>query len=345
MTLEEFKKHWFGPSDFITVRTSGSTGSPKEIRLLKSRMVESARRTNDFFNIDKSSRLHSCIGFEFIGGKMLAVRAWTAGAEISAERPSNTPLAGFGRTGHISLLSVVPSQLDHILSHRENLPSIDSILVGGSAIPPGMVDKILKSGLDVWESYGMTETCSHIALRRAGAESRFFPLPGIVISTDRRSCLNIRIGDEEFATNDIAEVDSDGGFMILGRADNVIVSGAKKIHPEQVEFQLSRELASSGYPFRSLAISSLPDPKWGEIAVLVIEPDDYAGYKVEYEADSRLGVPELLEKIRLSSALPHYMLPKEIMIAKIPLTLNGKRDRESLRRLIRTSKSSEAGTR
>ncbi|MDE5874367.1 MAG: AMP-binding protein, partial [Muribaculaceae bacterium] len=154
-------------------RTSGSTGKAKEIRLPKEFVRRSALRTNRFFSIDSRSRLHSCVSPDFIGGKMMAVRSEMAGCRLTYETPSNRPLKDV-EAGEITLLSVVPSQMLGLLDSDGNLPPVRHYLIGGSSLSTELRNKICDSGVDAWESYGMTETASHIALRRVEREEGWF---------------------------------------------------------------------------------------------------------------------------------------------------------------------------
>lgn len=293
---------WRDSGESVTVQTSGSTGKPKRLQLPKKLMKESALRTNAFFSIDAGSRIHSCVAFDYIGGKMTAVRAEMAGCLLTSENPSNRPALS-GSEQPIDLLSVVASQMEYLLEHRQELPEVRNYLIGGSAIPSGIRKKIAESGIRAWESYGMTETASHIAVRRVTEEEiPFTPLPGIEIRQDERGCLVIRMeGWPDVVTNDICEITPEG-FRILGRADNVIISGGKKFHPEEAERKLSEYL---DFPFY---FTSKKDEKWGEAIVLICEAD---------ETDH---VKEICEK-----ELEHWQQPKEIrFVDRLPRTENGK---------------------
>ena len=305
MTFEQLKAEWENDSPYIVCHTSGSTGTPKSIRLPKNEMLNSARRTSEFFNLSPSSHLHSCVAADFIGGKMMLVRAILNRCVFTCEKPSNRPLENYsGRD--IDLLSVVPSQLIHILNNPEHLPVIHNILVGGAPLMPDLKERIILSGIPVYESYGMTETSSHIALRKVEEGKDFFQtLPGIKVFDAGDSCLGISIeGWMDFITNDIAQIKNDTEFKILGRIDNVIISGGLKIHPETLENRLSPAFS---FPF---FITSRPDSKWGErvvIAVAGITPSD-----------------EKITETCRSLLLPHEV-PKEVVrLKEIPLTSNGK---------------------
>ena len=306
MSFEEFLREWRNDNDFISAFTSGSTGRPKKIRLSKKFVEESAIRTIDFFNIKEGALLHSCVSPEFIGGKMMAVRAEIAKADLTWEEPSNMPLRNFDSNRIIDLLAVVPSQMQYILENKETLPQIRNIIIGGSAIHPELRKKIMQSGLNAFETYGMTETASHIALRKVtDPVLPFQTLPGISISVDHDSCLKISFGEDfEVQTNDIAELVSDNQFYIKGRRDNIIISGGKKINPLEIEERISLLIP---YPF---IITGFPDEKWVEKSVLIIEAKDFDTINL---------------KQHLKNILSNWEIPKEIILMEnLPRTSNGK---------------------
>lgn len=249
MTYEEFLKEWRDTGADVQCRTSGSTGTPKSIMLPKTEMSKSARRTIRHFGLDRFSHLHSCISPDFIGGKMMAVRAEETGARLTWETPSNRPLLQAGQDA-IDLLAVVPSQMEYILSHIDIMPEIRAIIIGGSAIPAALRSRIAESGLNAWETYGMTETASHIALRRVTEpQSPFRVLDGISIGLDNESRLVVEIdGWQKIVTNDMVRILDRREFVVTGRYDNVIISGGVKIHPSRLKRFSKR---TSACPFSS----------------------------------------------------------------------------------------------
>lgn len=310
MNYTDFAKEWESPSDCIICRTSGSTGTPKEICLPKSEMRKSAWRTIRFFGLDSNSHLHSCVSPDYIGGMMMAVRAYETGAELTWERPSNRPLDKYDGM-RIDLLATVPSQMIHILDNLHDMPEIRAVIIGGAPIPSHLRERIAKSGLEAWETYGMTETASHIALQCVSVTpGAFMTLDGIRTYTDRESRLVIEMdGWQRIVTNDIADIAEDGGFTILGRYDNVIITGGKKVHPEVVEDILEREL---GVP---VMISSLPDEKWGERVIMTIEDG------LDKREDTNI-----ISKCK--NLLPKECVPKEIRHTQVARTGNGKKKRK-----------------
>lgn len=307
MTFEEFIDEWNNDEPYIVVKTSGSTGEPKEINLLKEFVIKSAKRTNNYFGITKKSRLHSCVSPEFIGGKMMAVRSIISGASLTWENPSNETLKNLNHQESIDLLAMVPSQMLYVLENIEFMPQIGSIIIGGSAINSDLRARIVESNLNAFETYGMTETASHIALRKVSKEQiPFKTLPGINVDTDKRGCLKIIFDTGEIIqTNDLADLISETEFNIKGRKDNIIISGGKKINPAEIEERLSSHF---NFPF---CFTGLPDIKWGEKLVLLIE-----GERIQQEKEIR----NILE-----NHLERWQLPKElIFVRELPKTPNGK---------------------
>lgn len=241
---------------------------------------------------------------------MMMVRALECGGTFTWERPSNSPLTGY--TGdRIDLMCVVPSQMHHILQNINSLPETGAILIGGSPIPDDLRLRIARSPLQCWETYGMTETASHVAIRRVSEPLQpFQPLPGIKLLQNDSDCLEIEIpGWQRFITNDVVKMDSESRFNILGRADNVIITGGLKVHPEQVEATLRPHL-----PF-DFMITSEPDDKWGERVVMLADR-------------SKSPISETWNDKNIilicKSVLLPFQVPKTIKEGTVPRTPNGK---------------------
>lgn len=266
---ETFLNEWNNPLPYVTAHTSGSTGSPKQIRLLKSDMRASARATIKFFGLNRSSWLYLPLSAGYIAGKMQIVRALEAGCNLSVEPPSNHPTLNIGdNNAGISLLPIVPSQIDGVLAsgmtHR-----IKSMIIGGAPLSPEAERRVIDSGIPAFATYGMTETCSHVALRRLG-DDRFEALPGFSFSLDGRGCLSISSRTLSFGsliTNDMVELTTNKLFRWLGRYDNVINSGGIKIFPEEIEKQIAKLIG----PEIRFYITSRHSDQWGEEAVLVTD--------------------------------------------------------------------------
>ena len=328
----EFLEEWNNSDSEVMVQTSGSTGTPKQIRLKKSYMRRSARRTIDFFGLNTDSVILSCMSFKYIGGKMMIVRGLETGCTVLKETPSLEPLKTI--TTPLSLVALVPVQMEYVLDHLSELPSVKHFLIGGSAVNDNLRKKIIESGISAWESYAMTETASHIAIRKVeydetGKAKPFYPLEGVHLKSDEHNRLIIKDGDEEtLLTNDIVKFTPDGGFYVKGRFDDMIITGGKKILPQTVEDCLRLQFPE----LKDFAVLGLPDDKWGERIVLAI---------VTEEKDKCAAV-QRLENIKRQincipeNEFPRWMHPKEILsVPFIPLNENGKLSRHALKSLLR----------
>lgn len=289
---DSFIDEWLSPEPYVTARTSGSTGEPKEIRLLKDDMLKSAAATCRFFGIARQSRMLLPLSPDYIAGKMMIVRAIASGAHLFIECPSSNPAAS--DYGQLDLLPIVPAQIKGLLS-SSYIGNIKNILIGGAPLSPSEELLICNSGVKAWASYGMTETCSHVALRDVtSGHEHFTMLPGIQAAQDNRGCLVIEAPAFSFrrlVTNDIVELIDDKHFRWLGRADNVINSGGIKLHPEQIERKLAAIIDSPFY------IIGRKSAKWGEEAVLYVE-------------STSIDPQSLMSHIR--QQLDRYSVPKEI---------------------------------
>ncbi len=304
---ESFLSEWFDGKEYIEAHTSGSTGKPKTIRLLKTDMIASARSTCSFFGIEAGSVLVMPLSADYIAGKMMIVRALVSGARLYIERPSSAPLSGWYE-GTVDLLPVVPSQISGLLS-SPRVDKVRNVIVGGSAVSSDDEARLRSIPATVYATYGMTETCSHVALRSiTDGESFFRALPGISFSADDRGCLIVegsRLSFLPVVTNDVVELLDSSRFVWLGRIDNVINSGGIKIHPEEIE-QIIEPLMG-GKPYY---ITSRRSESWGEEAVLMVEGE---------VADCSC----LLETIR--KIVPRYKAPKAIVeIPEFERTTSGK---------------------
>lgn len=260
-----FLQEWNNDNDYIIAHTSGSTGKPKEIKLQKSDMISSASATCQYFEINEKSTLVLPLSPNYIAGKMMIVRAIVSQATLWIEHPDNNPLKQ--DYGTIDLLPIVPSQLEWLLSENNKYKTIRNLIVGGGAIPHSLEQKLIASGINAYATYGMTETCSHVALRHIG-DNTYFALPDITFDIDLRNCLIINAPNFSFkriTTNDIVELIDNTHFIWKGRFDNVINTGGIKVFPEEIEKKLSEFIS---IPF---FITSQKSEKWGEEIIMYIE--------------------------------------------------------------------------
>lgn len=310
--LSDFLQEWFNEHDFVSGHTSGSTGKPKEIRLSKTDMLASARLTNDFFNLNRESKLLLCLSPNYIAGKMMIVRALLAGASLIAQRPDNHPFRQLQTT--IDLAAVVPMQLEETLkSETASLSLIKNLLIGGAPVSPSLEEKLQRLETICLATYGMTETVSHIALKElngAGEKDVYFALGQVHFETDNRNCLIIQaphLQQQQFITNDIVHLTDSRHFEWKGRYDNVINSGGVKISPEILEQQLSAFIPGRFF------ITSQPDERLSEKIILVIEGEPYSIKRLE------------ILKGKMLQALSRFEIPKDIrFVKKFGQTYSGK---------------------
>ncbi len=319
---QAFLMRWHNSSLTMTVQTSGSTGEPKVIEVRKESMKNSARSTIEALRLRKGMKALLCLPLAYIAGQMMVVRSLEAGMQLVLQEPSGHPLAELNAAP--DFVAMVPLQVYNSLQteqERKMLSQIEVVIIGGGIISPELETMVKELPNRVYATYGMTETLSHIALRRlngAEASANYTPLPGVTLSLSEAGTLIIDapgISQEPVVTNDLATIHPDGTFHIIGRIDNRINTGGIKVQLEELETELAQTQA---IPMR-FAITSVPDEKLGEAIVLLVErPVDTS---------------EMMEVI---SRLPinKYHLPKHIIaVDTIPLTGNGKIDRAACRQI------------
>jgi len=315
-----FLNEWFSDSDFVLVQTSGSTGEPKPIELPKLVMQKSAERTIEYFGLQENDRLLLSLPCQYIAGKMMVVRAIVGQMNLITVDPATD--FEFLKQEIFDFGAMVPNQVFKILeqpSGIEKLQNIRNLLVGGSAISSALETQISQLSNRVVSTYGMTETASHIAIRELSGnrKSDFCQcLPGISVSRSETGCLQIHLPEfaDPLQTNDLAELNSNTSFRILGRADSVIISGGTKYSPEALEKKLESAISER------FVISSVPDEKLGEKLALVIEGKPQETSFLEQKINSLLTA---FERPRVICFLEHF-----------PQTGSGKIVRENLKQLI-----------
>ena len=331
--MERFLEEWNNDSPYVEVKTSGSTGEPKRMRVEKRRMMNSARITCDFLGLKRGDTALLCLSTDYIAGKMMVVRALERGMKLVEVEPCGHPLnmehgtflrpVGSKRPPaerNIDFAAMVPLQVYNSLQvpeEREHLRNIRHLIIGGGAIDEGLQAALKDFPNAVWSTYGMTETLSHIALRRLSgptASNWYTPFKGVMLSQTEEGCLVIdapAVHDGQLVTNDIVELRADGCFRILGRKDNVICSGGIKIQMEEVERLLRPHLS---IPYM---ITRAKDERLGETVVLLMEGGN---------ADE---VKAVCERV-----LPKYWQPRHfVLVDRLPMTETGKPARAEAERL------------
>ena len=319
-----FLEKWFDASPVITVHTSGSTGTPKELVVRKDRMMQSARLTCEFLNLQAGDTALLCMNLRYIGAMMVVVRSLVAGLNLIVRPASGHPLSDIEEP--LRFAAMVPLQVYNTLrvpEEKARLEQTDILIIGGGAVDDSLEAEMSALPTAIYSTYGMTETLSHIALRRLNgdtASKHYYPFPSVELSLSAESTLVVKaplICGEVLQTNDIACIYPDGSFTIAGRKDNVINSGGIKIQAEEMEKRLRPFIP---VPF---VVTSVPDPRLGQALTLLI-----AG---------QVDVRELESK--LQTVLDAYHRPRHIfMTESIPQTENGKTDRAGCRILARQMK-------
>lgn len=322
MTYEEFLEEWKNDSPFVEVKTSGSTGEPKQVMVEKDRMIASAQMTGKFLGLEKGCSALLCMPIDYIAGKMMVVRSQVLGLNITVIEPTNRPFRGLNidYPDGFDFVALVPSQVFETLKHKDEADIMSRskhIIIGGGHVSKELQQQLTDFPNAVWSTYGMTETLSHIAMRRLNGEEAsewYSPLPGVEMTLNEENCIVVNapsVFKDVVVTNDIGEM-SDGKFRVVGRKDNVICSGGIKIQIEEVESLLAQYLHS---PF---AISKQADEKFGEVAVLVTIEKDLTA------------VEEICKK-----NLPRYWKPKHYYhFDSIPQTETGKVARAEIENIL-----------
>jgi len=314
-----FILQWLDDSDSIIQYSSGTTGKSKMIRLQKLAMASSAESTCRIFNLTRGQTAALCLPMEYIAGKMMVVRSIVCGLNLYITEPKSKPV--FHDIKKIDFCAMVPFQVTNTWPAKSDLPPIGILIIGGAEISKDLESLVKDIPVEVYATYGMAETCSHIALRRINGQNpdkSYKALPDIKLDTDHRNCLVIKASylPRPVITNDQVHLEGNGRFRWIGRFDNLLNSGGIKVVPEEVESALADK---TGIEF---ALIGLPDPKLGQRLVLVTEKNK------ETISDDAI-------RTELSLLIPAKLMPKEIVrIEKFPRNTSFKVDRLNLAKLL-----------
>ncbi|MBW7675904.1 AMP-binding protein [Chryseobacterium chendengshani] len=321
--IHSFLIEWLSDSQTVTVKTSGSTGAPKIFEIEKNKMLNSAKMTCDFLELYKNNTALVCLPIEYISGKMMVVRAFERKLQLIISDPSLKPLEDLH--SEIDFCALTPLQVENSL---DKIHYIKNLIIGGAAVSESLKTKITQTlqhtntPTRIYETYGMSETLSHIALKEIHPEQNnyFTVFDQISIAKDERGCLKIsapNLNDEILETNDLVEIKNENQFRFLGRIDHVINSGGAKIFPEELEALVKKEMQNE------VVFLGLEDESLGQKLIAVIEGKESN---------------DLIKKIEGIQYEKSFHKPKEIIfVEEIPRTQNGKVNRIELRRMIERS--------
>ncbi len=308
--IHPFLEKWFSVDETITVQTSGSTGTPKSIQLKKELMLNSAKATGAFFSLPQKTSALLCLPIQYIAGKMMLIRAITIGWHLDIVAPNSNPLHKVEK--QYDFAAMVPLQLENSLS---KINKIKKLIVGGGVVSNALQNKLQNISTEVFATYGMTETITHIAVKKLNKPLSFLAkmtnqfhvahkktfyktLPNVTLYKDQRNCLVIdapKVAEELIFTNDVVQLISDTQFEWLGRFDNVINSGGIKLHPEKIEEKLSQIIKTRFF------VAGIKDDILGEKLVLILE-----------DVNSSTVEKSILNKIISLTSLSKFEKPKEM---------------------------------
>jgi O-succinylbenzoic acid--CoA ligase len=315
--IGKFITTWLSDTTTIKVKTSGSTGTPKKIILQKSQMIASAHATGSFFELGEKTSALLCLPVNFIAGKMMLVRAMTLGWDLHVVAPERDALTQYDNT--YDFAAMVPYQVFHTI---DAIHKIKKLIIGGGSVSTELRARLQTVPTAVFETYGMTETITHIAVKRINgplASTSFTALPHVTFEQDERECLVIKalnISEVPVVTNDIVALVSPTQFNWLGRIDNVINSGGYKLYPEKIETKLSTMID------RPFVIISEDDEELGQRAVLVFEAPN---------------ANELPNYSHAFTVLDPYERPKKVYtLSKFPYTETGKIKRADVKIILKS---------
>lgn len=335
----DFCRQWLTGQETFALQTSGSTGHPKTLHVTRTQMATSARWTGQALGLQPGDPALVCLATQYIAGMMMLVRGLELGLPLTVIDPVSHPLATGPQHGETwAFTAMVPLQLQATLqgtaAERARLNAMQAVLIGGAPISMALEEALQVVQAPLYHTYGMTETVSHIALRRLNGPQRsahFVPFQGVHLGLDPRGCLTITsvlTGGETLVTNDLVDLQPDGTFQWLGRLDNVINSGGVKIHTEQVERALEAWLLTyeaGRYSSRRFFVGALPDERLGQIVVALIEGPPWATREVVTTA----------LHTALQPTVARYALPRRIyFVPQFCTTLTGKIDRSATLRTL-----------
>jgi len=340
----QFCQQWLSGQETFTLQTSGSTGHPKAILLTRAQLVTSASWTGRALGLQPGDRALVCLSVEYIAGMMMLVRGFELGLHLTIIDPVSRPLARFAPAVRFDFTAMVPLQLHETLHGNRHecaiLDDMKAVLIGGAPISLALEEQLQRVPAPLYHTYGMTETVSHVALRRlngAQRSDRFIAFDEVRLGLDERGCLTITstlTRGETLHTNDLVELHTDGSFLWVGRVDNVINSGGVKVHIEQVERALEAWLLryqEGVYAERRFFVGALEHARLGHAVVAIIEGEPCGG--------EATGAPSLEAALRthMQQVLTPYEVPRKVyFVSKLLETPTGKIDRRATLQYLAT---------
>jgi O-succinylbenzoic acid--CoA ligase len=298
----------------LLVATSGSTGTPKEIAITSSALLASATASNKFLKAAKGDVWSLLLPLTHIAGINVLVRAMQL---------ESTPLDLRNHVGaypHADYTAIVPTQLFNVLNENsdllKHLQGAKAVLVGGASLSPELRAQGVAAGINVVTTYGMSETSG-------GCVYDGIALDGVAFEITSDGCIRISgpvLAEVErengwFVTNDLGKI-VDGKLQIIGRTDDVIISGGENISLNAVQEHINRK-----FPDLLVAAFSTPDNKWGQALHIAVQSQD---------ENVKSEISEVLIK-----SIGNHAKPKSVLLLdKLPQIGVGKVDRIALAKLV-----------
>ena len=316
--IGDFMMDWISDDDTVLVTTSGATGPPKRLFLKKEHMRNSAKATGALLGLQEGDSALLCLPAEYVAGKMMLARAMVLGLDLDYAEPASDPL--WSTLDSYDFSAMVPMQLQRSL---KKLDRFGTLLVGGAPVSDELRKALQDSKTRIFETYGMTETCTHVALKalnpaasklQGTSDTSFKAMPGVTFSIDERGCLVVTAPDYTdypITTNDMVELLNEGEFVWLGRYDNLVNSGGVKLIPESIEAKVKTVFDGT------FILGGIPDERLGQSLVMVVEAKEVPG--------------DLKERLENLKPLGKYEVPKRIFaLEEFPRTQNGKIKRKQV---------------
>lgn len=325
-----FCQKWISGQDSFSIFTSGSTGKPKEIIISRKQMLISAKSSISALNLKPEYTALSCLSVESVGGMMMIVRAFVSGMSLIIMNPVANPFLEISQK--IDFTALVPLQVFEILKNPVSLGKLNNLkvlIIGGAEISVRLQTAIEKLCPDIYHTYGMTETLSHIALKKLNGPDKsdyFSLLDSVKISLDQRGCLIINApvtNFQDIVTNDLVRIISPDTFLWIGRIDNAVNSGGIKIQLEKIEKAIEKAMYELSAEYRFF-LSTIKDEKFGNLIIAVFEGQEFSD---DFEEN-------FIEKLK--DSLSRYEIPKKFyFIDKFILTKSSKIDKASNMEIIK----------
>ncbi|MBN3583241.1 AMP-binding protein [Algoriphagus aestuarii] len=301
-----FCKNWLSGQKIFEIQTSGSTGSPKIITINRDQMLASALATQRYFKVKSSTSMLLCMNPRFIAGKMMLVRAMVWDCPILWVEPSSNPFGSIPENFHPKFIAMVPLQVEEtVKTHMDQLKTVEYLLIGGASVSSHLKNTLVSNQIKAYQTYGMTETVSHIAIAPyEEGDLVYESLPGVNLGQDSRDTLWVKSemsGNHKIQTNDLVKFIEENRFYWLGRVDFVINSGGIKLHPELLETKIE-SIVKTYFPDSHFFLGGLPDERLGNKLILFIESDHNLIEKAK----------ELHDQLQVN--LGKYESPKEILL-------------------------------